>query len=132
MNEKFLEIDDELPGFNALARAATIAGMPLVPALMSFIFPVFISMILLPFIHGKAFLALLFVIPCLLFIYTQTQQDDQALRIIGLSTLSVLRRRNYRLFGKTNTILGSKYGRENDDYQRFFEQNTEKTTWAGR
>ncbi|MFC3873664.1 VirB3 family type IV secretion system protein [Neisseria musculi] len=127
-----MHIDDELPAYRGLERSATVAGMPMVPVVTVTAVPLLVAMILLPFIKVKAFLVLLFSLPCLAFIYTQTQQDDQALRIIGLSVLGVLRRRNYRLFGKTNTVLGSKYGRRNDDYQRFFEQNTEKTAGAGR
>ena len=125
MNNRFMEVDDELPGFHALEREATFAGMPLVPTIMSFAIPLFITLLLLPLIQERAFLIMLFSLPLLLFIYTQTQQDEKALRIIGLSTLSFLRRRNYRLFGKTNTILGSKYGRCIDDYQRLFDKNFE-------
>ncbi|MDO5069408.1 MAG: VirB3 family type IV secretion system protein [Neisseria zoodegmatis] len=132
MSNDIMNVDDELPAYRGLERTATFAGMPMVPVVMVMAIPLLVAMILLPFLKVKAFLVLLFSLPCLAFIYTQTQQDDQALRIIGLSTLSALRRRNYRLFGKTNTILGSKYGRQKNDYQRFFEQNTEKTAGSRR
>jgi len=132
MTDDFMGVEDELPAYRGLERSATFAGMPMVPVVLVCGLPLFISMMLLPFFQGKAFLAMLFSLPCLAFIYTVTQHDDQALRIIGLSVLSVLRRRNFRLFGKTNTILGSKYGRQKDDYQRFFESDFKQTTWTGR
>lgn len=132
MTDDFMGVDDELPAYRGLERSATFAGMPMVPVVLVCGLPQLLAMMLLPFFQGKAFLVTLFSLPCLAFIYTATQHDDQALRIIGLSTLSVLRRRNFRLFGKTNTILGSKYGRQKDDYQRFFESDSEQTTWTGR
>lgn len=131
-NNDFIDVDTDLPSYKALEREATFLGMPMVPVVMSVGLPLLIAMMLLPFFQAKAFLLLLFPLPVLAFIYTQTQQDDKALRIIGLSTLSVLRRRNYRLFGKTNTVLGSKYGRQRDDYKRFFEQDSKAATRSGR
>lgn len=93
-NNDFIDVDTDLPSYKALEREATFLGMPMVPVVMSVGLPLLITMMLLPFFQAKAFLLLLFPLPVLAFIYTQTQQDDKALRIIGLSTLSVLRRRN--------------------------------------
>ena len=67
---------------------------------------------------------MLLAVPLIAFIRQQTMQDDQALRIRALEVKWVLRRRNFRMFGKTNTILGNKYGRQHEDYKRFFEQNS--------
>lgn len=121
MSKDLLEIDDELPGYRALERSATIMGMPMVPVAFSLCVPLFFSMFLMSFIGAKAYLTMLVSVPLLGFIYTQTQQDDQALRIFAIKLQWVLRRRNFRLFGHTNTILGNKFGPQYEDYKRFFE-----------
>ena len=124
MSKDLLEVTDELPSYNGLDRAATVFGMPLVPVMATLVGLMFITMMVLPFLQAKAFLIMLLAVPLIAFIRQQTMQDDQALRIRALEVKWVLRRRNFRMFGKTNTILGNKYGRQHEDYKRFFEQNS--------
>ena len=124
MSKDLLEVTDELPSYNGLSRAATVFGMPLVPVMATLGGLMFITMMVLPFLQAKAFLIMLLAVPLIAFIRQQTMQDDQALRIRALEVKWVLRRRNFRMFGKTNTILGNKYGRQHEDYKRFFEQNS--------
>ena len=119
MSKDLLEVTDELPSYNGLDRAATVFGMPLVPVMATLGGLMFITMMVLPFLQAKGL-----AVPLIAFIRQQTMQDDQALRIRALEVKWVLRRRNFRMFGKTNTILGNKYGRQHEDYKRFFEQNS--------
>lgn len=124
MSNDLIDVTDEMPSYNGLERAATVMGMPLVPIMGTLGGLMFITMMALPFLQAKAFLILLLAIPIIAFIRQQTMQDDQALRIRALEVQWVLRRRNFGMFGKTNTILGNKYGRQQYDYKRFFEQDS--------
>ena len=124
MSNDLIDVTDELPSYNGLERAATVMGMPLVPIMGTLGGLMFITMMALPFLQAKAFLILLLAIPIIAFIRQQTMQDDQALRIRALEVQWVLRRRNFGMFGKTNTILSNKYGRQQYDYKRFFEQDS--------
>ncbi|MBQ9723830.1 MAG: hypothetical protein IJV56_00600, partial [Neisseriaceae bacterium] len=54
-------------------------------------------------------------------------KDDQMLNVLKYQALWFLRSRNYFLFGKTNTILATKYGRQENDYVQFFEEINGKT-----
>ncbi|MBR5676265.1 MAG: VirB3 family type IV secretion system protein [Neisseriaceae bacterium] len=117
-------VDTVFPDYNGLARAALIPkiGTPLVPTLMCFIVPVMMTMFLLPFLNGKAFMCLFLGVPFFAFIKVATAKDDQALNVIKYQGIWFLRRRNYFFFGKTLTILATKYGRQEQDYVQFFEK----------
>ena len=130
MDDNRLTVSTELPSYNGLARAALIpkVGMPLVPTIIACVVPLFTTMLLMPFIQAKAFAICLISIPLLAFIKTVSANDDQAIRIHGLQLLWVFRRRQFRMFGKTNTILATRFGRQKNDYQRFFEEHLKQTT----
>ena len=66
--------------------------------------------------------------PVLAFLYTISKHDDQALRVYFYETKYFLRRRNAKMFNGTNTILATKFGRQQSDYQRFFEQRSKSAT----
>ncbi|MBP5790330.1 MAG: VirB3 family type IV secretion system protein [Neisseriaceae bacterium] len=119
-----ISVDSILPNYNGLSRAALIPkiGTPLVPTLMCFVIPVMLTMFLLPFLQAKAFVILLFGLPFFVFLKVATDKDDQAVGVLKYQTLWFLRRKNYFLFGKTNTILATKYGRQVNDYVQFFEK----------
>lgn len=125
-----LTVKTLMPNYNGLSRAGLIPkiGMPLIPTLFSVVVPMFISMMCLTFMGGKAFAIMLISIPLLGFIWAITQDDEQGLRILGYSMKWLALRRNYFLFGKTTTILATKYGRQKNDYIQFFEENSEKYT----
>lgn len=127
MSDDRLKVTDTLPSYRALARAATILGLPLVPTVISMAACLMLTMISLSFIGNKALFIPLILIPILAFVRTMTLNDDQALRILGLQLMWVARRKNYRAFGQTNTIIATRYGRQKDDYTRFFEENNQYT-----
>lgn len=129
MSDEEITVNTPLPSYQALERAGLIPklGMPLVPTLISIVFPLFITMAAMPFLQIKAYLIMLICIPTLGFIWAATKDDDQALTIMGYTLKWLLMRRNYYLFGKTNTILATKYGRQKDDYAQFFEKINGKT-----
>jgi type IV secretion system protein VirB3 len=129
MSDEKLTVKTIMPNYNGLSRAGLIPkiGMPIVPTLISIVVPLFISMIGLSFLGNKAFSIMLISIPLLGFIWTVTQDDDQALRVIGYSVKWLTLRRNYFLFGQTNTVLAVKYGRQKNDYIQFFEEHSKKT-----
>ncbi|MFD1246050.1 VirB3 family type IV secretion system protein [Paralysiella testudinis] len=119
------DIHTEQMTFNGLARQAMVIGVPL-PALAICGFTgVMASMVAMPFLEGSALFFLLLPAPMIAFLRHICANDDQALRIIVSEMQWFVRRRNAKLFNGTNTILATKYGRQQSDYQRFFEQGAE-------
>ena len=120
-------IERECPTFNALDREAMVWGIPLIALAISGFITVMAFMATLPFLKGKALLLLLLPIPFLLFLKTISANDNQAFKIILLEMKWFFRKKNIKLFNGTTTILSTKFGRDLNDYQRFFEQHTKKT-----
>lgn len=121
-------IDTEQLTFNGLARQAMVIGVPITALAVCGFVGVMAVMIAMPFLQGKALLFILLPAPIIAFIHTACKNDDQALRIILYECKWFLRRRNAKLFNNTTTILATKYGRQIDDYQRFFDQCIKKST----
>jgi len=121
-------IDTDQLTFNGLARQAMVIGVPITALAVCGFVGVMAVMIAMPFLHGKALLFILLPAPIIAFIHTACKNDDQALRIILYECKWFLRRRNSKLFNNTTTILSTKYGRQIDDYQRFFDQCIKKST----
>ncbi len=119
-------IENECPKFNALDREAMVWGIPLIALAISGFITVMAVMATLPFLNGKALLLLLLPIPFLLFLKTISANDDQAFKIILLEMKWFFRKKNIKLFNGTTTIVSTKFGRELNDYQRFFEQSLKK------
>ena len=119
-------IDRQCPTFNALSREAMVLGIPLIALAITGFMTVMATMMAMPFLNGKALFLLLLPIPFLLFLKTVSANDDQAFKIILLEVKWFFRKKNIRLFNGTTTILSTKFGRDLNDYQRFFEQNTKK------
>ena len=115
-------INSECPTFNALSREAMVWGIPLVALAISGFITVMAVMMALPFLQGKAMLFLLLPIPFLLFLKTISANDDQAFKIILLEVQWFFRKKNIKLFNGTLTIISTKFGRNLNDYERFFEQ----------
>lgn len=95
---------------NGLGRTAMIAGIPLIPAIIVLAVFLSISFVLQIFFGIVAFLSVIFLIPILFFMRQLTATDDGALRVFGLEMLCIIKRKNYKLFGKTLTFLSSEYG----------------------
>ena len=122
------DIHTEQPTFNGMNRRAMVAGIPL-PALAACgLAAVILTMATLPFLEGRALYFLLLPLPVLAFLYTISKHDDQALRVYFYETKYFLRRRNAKMFNGTNTILATKFGRQQSDYQRIFEQRSKSAT----
>ena len=122
------DIHTEQPTFNGMNRRAMVAGIPL-PALAACgLAAVILTMATLPFLEGRALYFLLLPLPVLAFLYTISKHDDQALRVYFYETKYFLRRRNAKMFNGTNTILATKFGSQQSDYQRFFEQRSKSAT----
>ena len=126
------DIHTEQYTFNALGRSAMVLGVPLLAIAATGFAVVMATMILMPFLKGKALLMLFMALPVFLFLRTISANDDQALQIVMLEVKWFFRRKNSKLFNGTNTILATKFGRQLSDYQRFFEQGSRKTTGSIR
>lgn len=129
MADEYLTVDTEMPNYNGLAREALIPkiGIPIVPTLMVVVVPAILTLFLMPMIGGKAWAIMLFSLPFIGFIYVATKNDSKAMTVYMYMGLWFLRRRNYFLFGKTNTILATKYGQQVNDYVQFFDEINGKT-----
>lgn len=114
---------DDYPTFNALARSAMILGIPIIPFILISVTTVILGMIGLMIVGLQGMLILVISIPLLLMLRTISATDDRAVNILGYELLCVLKRKNAKAFGDTNTILATKYGRNRHDYQRFTRQN---------
>lgn len=118
-------IDTEQPTYNGMNRSAMVLGVPLMPlAVCGFVLMMF-SLAATAFLGGKALLLLLMGLPVFFGLRTISANDDQAFKIYGLEAKWFLRRRNAALFNGTTTILATKYGRQQSDYQRFLEQGAQ-------
>ena len=125
MMHKTEDINTEQMTFNGLSRQAMVIGVPLPALAVCGFIGVMAAMIAMPFLQGSALFFLLLPAPMIAFLHHICANDDQALRIIVAEVQWFVRRRNAKLFNGTNTILATKYGRQQSDYQRFFEQHTE-------
>lgn len=118
--------------FNGLNRRAMMVGIPLGAVATSIFIAMGVTLPMMYFLGWRALLFLLLPVPFLAFLRTICANDDQALNIYRLETKYFLRRRNAKLFNGTNTILATKFGRQQSDYQRFFEQRSESAAgWSG-
>lgn len=133
MSDKVSKLDIEYPTYGALEREAMFLGVPLMPAAMVII--AFLLLILIGMSITKSSKTLLLLVPAfviLMYMKQVSAKDDQALRIIGIELLCFFYRRNAKIFGGTHTIVSTRYGRRQDDYKRFIEQNTQLTTINSR
>lgn len=110
------------PSYNGMGRNAMFWGIPLIPALVVLTTSVMGSLILQMFIGSSALLFGVLGIPILLYFKYLCETDDQAIRIIALEAWCYFRRGNTEPFGKTYTLVPTKYGRKIDVYKRPFEK----------
>ncbi|MDO4997320.1 MAG: VirB3 family type IV secretion system protein [Neisseria sp.] len=122
------DINTDQATFNGLNRKAMVFGIPLPALAVCGFIGVMATMIAMPFLEGRALFFLLLPTPFIAFLRTICANDDQALQIYLYELKYFLRRRNTKLFNGTNTILATKFGRQQSDYQRFFEQRSENST----
>lgn len=125
------DINTEQPTFNGMNRAAMILGAPIMPLVVSAFILVMLSLILVSLIGAKAFLLVSFIVPIFLGLRTISLNDDQAFKIYADEAKWLMRKNNAHLFGNTLTILNTKYGRQQSDYQRFLEQGAQKPASSG-
>lgn len=126
MNEN---INTEYPTFNGLNRQAMIWGVPLMPLAVCGFVLMMLTMIAMPFLaNGKALLLLGLLIPIFFGLKSISANDDQAIKIYQEEIKWFLRRKNASFFGGTLTIVSTKYGRQQSDFQRFLAQYSEQAT----
>lgn len=113
---------NEYPSYNGLARNAMIFGVPLLPAIFTFIFFVLATLFLTMVMGPGGLLLALPAIPIFLFMRTICETDDQALRIIGLELYWFMHRFRSHI-PKTLTMTPIKYGRVTDVYKRHFQKS---------
>ncbi|SMG61568.1 VirB3 family type IV secretion system protein [Paraburkholderia susongensis] len=108
--------------YAGLARVASVYGVPLMPLLVVAVASLAVAMVGAAILGpgGLAFGAL--GLPVVLFFRQMCATDDQALRILWLEILCVLRRRNWLKFGKTLTLAPIRYGRSLAVYRRPFRK----------
>lgn len=125
-------IETEQPTFNGMARQAMVMGVPLPALAVCGFVCTMAAMMTLPILEGSALFFLALPLPFIMFFRTICANDDQAIRIYMYELKWFLRKKNSKMFGGTNTILATKFGRQLSDYQRFFEQGSRKTTGSIR
>ncbi len=125
-------IETEQPTFNGMARQAMVMGVPLPALAVCGFVGTMAAMMTLPILEGSALFFLALPLPFIMFFRTICANDDQAIRIYMYELRWFLRKKNSKMFGGTNTILATKFGRQLSDYQRFFEQGSRKTTGSIR
>ncbi|EMU4237354.1 hypothetical protein DZJ14_05680 [Neisseria gonorrhoeae] len=118
-------INTEYATYNALGRQAMIFGVPVVGLAASGFVLVMATMLAMPFLNGRALLILALLIPIFIGLRTVCETDDQALRIYAYEIKWFFRKRNAKIFNNTTTIIPTKYGRQNSDFQRFFQQDVQ-------
>ena len=122
-------INKTYPNYGGLDRQALIWGIPIIPAMLVLVGATVPAIILVQFFSAIWGLFCVAIAAAVLFhLHSICSTDDQAMRITGYELLCFLRRKNTRIFGGTNTILSTRYGRHLSDYQRLSEQNTETAT----
>ncbi|MDO1509548.1 MULTISPECIES: VirB3 family type IV secretion system protein [unclassified Neisseria] len=126
------DIHTEHPTFNGLNRQAMMFGIPLQAVATCLFSGMMFSLPMTYFLGWRALLFLLLPLPFLAFLRTICANDDQALRIYYYEVMYFLRRRNAKMFNGTNTILATKFGRQQSDYQRFIEECVKSSTGAVR
>ena len=109
-----------------------IFGVPVVGLAVSGFVLVMATMLAMPFLQGRALLILALLIPIFIGLRTVCETDDQALRIYAYEIKWFFRKKNTKMFNNTTTVIPTKYGRQNSDFQRFFQQDVQSATRAFR
>ena len=115
----------EKPKYSAyagLGRVAMYWGVPLIPLLIVAGTFVFLALLAGVFMGPGGLLFGALAVPILLFIRRTCETDDQALRILWLEVLCILRRRSWRMFGRTLTLAPIRYGQHLSVYRRPFRK----------
>jgi len=97
-------------------------GVPLIPLLIVVGAFVFLALFAAAFMGPGGLLFGALAVPILLFLRKTCETDDQALRILWLEVLCVLRRRSWRMFGRTLTLAPIRYGQHLAVYRRPFRK----------
>ncbi|WP_346825074.1 VirB3 family type IV secretion system protein (plasmid) [Ralstonia solanacearum] len=116
----------EKPKYSAyagLGRVASWRGIPLMALLIIAGTFAFIALVAGALMGPGGLLLGGLAIPILLFIRRMCETDDQALRILWLEVLCVLRRRSWRMFGRTLTLAPIRYGQHLSVYRRPFRKS---------
>lgn len=122
------DMDIEYPTFNGLNRQAMIWGVPLIPFMACVFVLMMLFMTTMTFLGGKSLFILLLIIPIFIALKSISASDDQAFKIYQFEIKWFLYRRHAELFNGTTTIVSTKYGRQLNDFQRFFQQSVQEPT----
>ncbi|MHA6896359.1 VirB3 family type IV secretion system protein [Ralstonia pseudosolanacearum] len=108
--------------YAGLGRVAMRWGIPLMPLLIVAGTFVLIALVAGALMGPGGLLFGGLAIPILLFMRRLCETDDQALRILWLEVLCVVRRRSWRMFGRTLTLAPIRYGQHLSVYRRPFRR----------
>jgi type IV secretion system protein VirB3 len=106
------------PSYPGLARVPAVLGVPLMPALVAMVFGLLLSLVGGITLGPGGLLLGAVVVPVLVYFREMCSTDDQALRILWLELLCIMRRRHYVAFGKTLTLAPISYGKNLSTYMR--------------
>lgn len=120
-----MNTNQEFPIFGGISREVMVWGVPIMPLAFVAVGSTVIAMIAMMLIGGAGLLFMLVPVPIFFGMKTLTANDDKALQIVGMELLIFFKRRNVRIFNGTTTVVGTKLGRDKDDYTRFFQKPIE-------
>lgn len=117
----------EYPTFNGMGRSAMMFGIPIMALVLASVGGAILALIAGTLFGNKGFLVAIVVLPVLLMIRTISAKDDQAIRILGYEMFCLFKRRNAKLFWKTNTVIGTKLGTSYHDYRRVAKEYSQQS-----
>ena len=119
--------EEGFPTFGGLSRSITFWGVPIIPLAFLLVGGALFALLAMLFIGGAGLLVLLIPIPIFFAMKALTANDNKALEIVGYDLLIFLKRKNTKIFNNTTTIVGTKMGRDTNDYIRFSKKRLEST-----
>jgi type IV secretion system protein VirB3 len=112
----------DFPTYGALSRAAMVFGIPLMAIVGVLLGSLGGVMALNKFVGTWSYLFLIVSVVILLVIKGLCATDDQAMRILGFEVFWFTKKRNKFIWGDNLVLLPIKYGRQNNEIKRFYEQ----------
>ena len=107
--------------YTGLDRVVLIWGVPLIPFMLLGTLSVFIGFAGQYFFGIVGILFTFIMLPIFFFVRSITEQDDQALKILGLEIKFIFKRAFFKEFGNTLTFLPTRYLRNAKRIQQDFE-----------
>jgi len=112
----------DFPTYGALSRAAMVFGIPFMAIVGVLLGSLGVVMALNKFVGTWAYLFLMVSVVILLVIKALCATDDQAMRILGFEVFWFTKKRNKVIWGDNLVLLPIKYGRQNNEIKRIYEQ----------